>query len=462
MGEVGVPDDAYYGASTRRAVDNFPVAADLRGTRLLRALGMIKAAAARANEALGILDAETARAVAAAAEEVVAGAHDDQFVVGGDLFAAGLFQSGSGTSLNMNANEVIANRAAEILGAERGSGRVHPNDHVNAGQSSNDVIPTAIHVAAVGAVEEDLVPALDRLAVALGEKAAEFDPVVKSGRTHLMDATPVRLGQEFAGYAAQVRKGVERVRASLPGLLELALGGTATGTGLNAPPGLASAVIAALAERTGRPFVEAADHFEAQGARDAAVHASGALRTVAVSLTKIANDLRLLASGPQTGIGEIRLPPLQPGSSIMPGKVNPVVPEAVLQASAQVVGNDAAVAWGGAAGNLELNVMMPLIARNLLESIGLLAAAAEVLRTKCVVGVEAVEERAADLVGRNLAVVTALAPAVGYERAARVAERAAREGRPVRDVALEMELMPADELDTVLDLRRMTGGDGGP
>jgi len=387
---------------------------------------------------------------------VAAGEHDEQFLVGGGRFVTGLFQSGSGTSMNMNANEVIAGRATEILGD--GAAGIHPNDHVNAGQSSNDVIPTAIHVAAAIAITQDLVPALGRLADSLEAKAGEFDGVVKSGRTHLMDATPVRLGQEFGGYAAQVRKASARVESSLPDLLELALGGTAVGTGINAPEGFAADVIDGIAARTGLAFREAENHFEAQGSKDAAVQASGALKTAAVSLFKIANDLRWLASGPSSGIGEIRLPALQPGSSIMPGKVNPVVPEAVLQAAAQVVGNDAAVTWGGAGGNLELNVMMPLIARNLLESIGLLAVSADLLAARCVDGITADEDRAADLVGRNVIIVTALAPKIGYDRAAEIAKRASAEGRPVREVALEMGVLTEAELDAALDLRPMTDG----
>ena len=456
MGEIEVPDDARWGASTQRAIDNFPADHDRAGVRFIRTLGMIKAEAARANLDLGIVEPTAANAIASAADEVADGHHDEQFLVGGGVFVTGLFQSGSGTSMNMNANEVIASRANEIVGG--GPDRIHPNDHVNAGQSSNDVIPTAIHIAASIAVTEDLLPALGRLAAALEAKAVEFDGVVKSGRTHLMDATPVRLGQEFGGYAAQIRKAATRVEAALPDLLELALGGTAVGTGINAPDGFAASVIAGIADRTGLPFREASNHFEAQAARDAAVQASGALKTAAVSLFKIANDLRWLASGPSTGIGEIRLPSLQPGSSIMPGKVNPVIPEAVIQAAAQVIGNDAAITWGGANGNLELNVMMPLIARNLLESIGLLAVSASLLAAKCVDGITADEVRAADLVGRNVIIVTALAPKIGYDLAATVAKRAAAEGRPVRDVALEMDVLPEAELDATLDLYPMTEG----
>ncbi|MDX1691336.1 MAG: class II fumarate hydratase [Acidimicrobiia bacterium] len=451
MGEVRVPDDAYYGASTQRAVDNFPIS-DLRfGRRLVWALGLIKGAAAHVNEEMGIVDAEKADAIARAAEEVIEGVHDGQFVVD-------IFQTGSGTSSNMNANEVVANRATELLGGERGSKLVHPNDHVNAGQSSNDVIPTAIHVAAVATLREDTIPALVRLAEALEAKAEEFDPVVKSGRTHLMDATPVRLGQEFGGYAAQVRKGVERLEASLPGLEELALGGTAVGTGINAPEGFAAAVIARIAERTGYPFREADDHFEAQGAKDAAVFASGALKTVATSLFKIANDIRWLGSGPRTAIGEIGLPATQPGSSIMPGKVNPVMAEAVMQVVAQVIGNDAAVAWSGANGNFELNVMMPVLAHNLIESAELVATVSDAFREKCVEGIEANEERAADLLSRNIIIITALAPIIGYDEAAKVAKEAFASNRGVREVALEMEVLPEDELDRALDLYPMTEG----
>jgi len=459
MGEVTVPPGAYWGASSQRAIDNFPTGgADLLGRRLVWALGLIKSEAAAANRQLGVLEPAVAEAIGRAADEVAEGRHADQFVVAGPGFVAGLFQSGSGTSLNTNANEVIANRAAEILGRVPGSRVVHPNDQVNAGQSSNDVIPSALHVAAVAALREDLLPALDALARALEERAQAFDGVVKSGRTHLMDATPVRLGQEFGAYATQVRKGAQRVERALPALEELPLGGTAVGTGINAPPGFAARVIAGIASRTGFPFREAADHFEAQAARDGVVEASGVLKTVAVSLYKIANDLRWLASGPAGGIGEIRLPALQPGSSIMPGKVNPVIPEAVLQAAAQVVGNDAAVTWGGAAGNFELNAMLPLLARNLLESIGLLTVAARLLADRCVAGIEADEARAADLVGRNASIATALAPRIGYDRAAEVATRAAAEGRPVREVALEMGVLPEAELDALLDLRKLTGG----
>jgi fumarate hydratase class II len=451
MGEVQVPDGAYYGASTQRAVDNFPISNLRFGRTFIWALGLIKAAAAVTNEANGSVDPDLAAAIVSAAEQVMAGDLDDHFVLD-------IFQTGSGTSTNMNANEVIANRATEILGGELGSKLVHPNDHVNAGQSSNDAIPTAIHVAAVAGIEQNLLPALDALADSLDAKAVEFDGILKSGRTHLMDATPVRLGQEFGGYATQVRNGAERIRKVLPELLELALGGTAVGTGINAPDGFAAATIAEMARRSGYPFVEAPNHFEAQAAKDATVNASGALKTVAVSLFKIANDLRWLSSGPRTGIAEISLPSLQPGSSIMPGKVNPVIAEMMMQVAAQVIGNDTAVTWGGANGNFELNVMMPLIAHNLLESIDLLASGADVMRDKMVDGIEANEERAQWLLEQNVIIITALVPLIGYDRSAEVAKKAFAEGRGVREVALEMGVLPEDELNAALDLRPMTEG----
>jgi fumarate hydratase class II len=451
MGEVEVPTDAYYGASTQRAVDNFPISNLRFGRRFIWALGLIKGSAARVSGPAGYVDAGLAGVIADAADEVRDGRLDDQFVLD-------IFQTGSGTSTNTNANEVIANRAGEMLGGELGAKLVHPNDHVNFGQSSNDVIPTAIHVAAVAAMREDLVPALDRLAVGLAAKADEFSEVVKSGRTHLMDATPVTLGQEFGGYAAQVRNSRRRVVAVLPELEELALGGTAVGTGLNAPDGFAAAVIADMASITGYPFREADDHFEAQAAKDATVAASGALKTVAVALFKIANDLRWLSSGPRTGIAEIRLPSLQPGSSIMPGKVNPVMSEMVMQVSAQVVGNDAAVTWGGANGNFELNVMMPLIAHNLLESIALLGRAADVFLEKCVEGIEANVDRARDLAERNIIVVTALNPHIGYDKGAVAAKEAFATGRNVRDIVIEKGWLTEGQVDELLDIKRMTEG----
>jgi len=451
MGEVQVPEDAVYGASTQRAADNFPISALRFGRRFIWALGLVKAAAAETNREIGVIEADKADAIIAAAEEVMDGRYDEQFVVD-------IFQTGSGTSTNMNANEIIANRATELLGGDRGSKLVHPNDEVNASQSSNDVIPTAIHVAAVAAIEDDLLPALRELTAGLAAKAVEFDDVLKSGRTHLQDATPVRLGQEFGGYAAQVGLGVERVERVVPELAELALGGTAVGTGINAPEGFAAATIAAMSGRAGYELREAANHFEAQASKDAVVNASGALKTVAVSLFKIANDLRWLSSGPRNGIGEITLPSLQPGSSIMPGKVNPVIPEMTMQVAAQVIGNDTAITWGGANGNFELNVMMPMMTHNLLESIELLAAAARVLKDKCVDGIEANEARAAFLLDQNVIIVTALVPLIGYDKAAEVTKKAFAEGRGVREVALELEVLPPDELDAALDVRPMTEG----
>ncbi|GMQ97720.1 MAG: class II fumarate hydratase [Acidimicrobiia bacterium] len=451
MGDVPVPDGAYYGASTQRAIENFPIS-DLRfGRTFIWALGLIKASAAVTNSSMGLIDAEKADAIIEAAQEVMDGSLDEHFVLD-------IFQTGSGTSTNMNANEVIANRASEILGSPLGSKLVHPNDHVNASQSSNDTIPTAIHVAAVAGIERNLLPALDALAASLEAKATEFDDILKSGRTHLMDATPVRLGQEFGGYAAQVANGAKRVRKILPELLELALGGTAVGTGINAPDGFPAGTIAEMARRSGYEFNEAPNHFEAQAAKDAAVNASGVLKTVAVSLFKIANDLRWMSSGPRTGIAEITLPSLQPGSSIMPGKVNPVIAEMMMQVASQVIGNDTAITWGGANGNFELNVMMPLIAHNLLESIDLLSSAANVMRDKMVDGIEADPERAQWLLEQNVIIITALVPVIGYDKSAEVAKRAFKEGRGVREVALEMKVLPEDELNAALDLRPMTEG----
>ena len=451
MGEVRVPADALYGASTQRAKDNFPISGIGFSRRFIWALGLIKGSAATVSGEAGNLDPAVAEAIRNAADEVMAGDLDQHFVLD-------IFQTGSGTSTNTNANEVIANRATLAMGGELGSKLVHPNDHVNFGQSSNDVIPTAIHVAAVAAIREDLLPTLDRLAEALARKGEEFADVVKSGRTHLMDATPVTLGQEFSGFAAQVRKGAERVRSVVAGLEELALGGTAVGTGINAPEGFAAATIALMAERTGYPFREADDHFEAQGAKDAVVMASGALKTVAVALFKIANDIRFLGSGPTSGLAEIRIPDLQPGSSIMPGKVNPVMSEMLMQVSAQVVGNDATVTWCGANGNFELNVMMPVMAHALLQSIEILANGAATFRARCVEGIEANEERARELVERNAIVVTALNPYIGYDAGAKIAKEAVATGRSVRELVLEQGLMSEEELDAALDIKKMTEG----
>jgi fumarate hydratase class II len=451
MGEVRVPAAAKWRAQTQRAVENFPISGRRLSPAHIAALARVKGAAARVNGELGVLDAELAAAIGAAADEVAAGRYDDQFPVD-------VFQTGSGTSSNMNANEVIATLAAERLGRD-----VHPNDHVNASQSSNDVFPSSVHIAATAAVCDELTPALTELAGALTAKAAEFADVVKAGRTHLMDATPVTLGQEFGGYAAQVRRGLDRLDAALPRLAELPLGGTAVGTGINTPPEFAARVIAELRAATGLPLTEARDHFEAQGARDALVETSGVLRTIAVSLTKICNDLRWMGSGPRAGLAEIALPDLQPGSSIMPGKVNPVVPEAVCQVCAQVIGNDAAIAFGGAAGNFELNVMVPMIARNLLESITLLANASRLLAVRCVAGITADVERSREYAESSTAIVTPLARYLGYEEAARVAKQALAEHVTIRQAVLDRGhvadgTLTEAQLDAALDVLGMTRG----
>ncbi|MEU9165210.1 class II fumarate hydratase [Streptomyces sp. NPDC048424] len=449
MGDVRVPRHAKWRAQTQRAVENFPVSGQRLERAHIEALARIKAAAAAVNAKLGVVDQDVADAIRSAAAEVADGRWDDHFPVD-------VFQTGSGTSSNMNTNEVIATLATERLGRE-----VHPNDHVNASQSSNDVFPSSIHIAATAAVTGELIPALEHLAAALERKAAEFAQVVKAGRTHLMDATPVTLGQEFGGYAAQIRYGVERLRACLPRLAELPLGGTAVGTGINTPPGFSAAVIAEVAAATGLPLTEARDHFEAQGARDALVETSGMLRTVAVSLTKISNDLRWMASGPRTGLAEINLPDLQPGSSIMPGKVNPVVPEAVLMVAAQVMGNDATVAVAGAAGNFELNVMLPVMARNLLESIRLLGSASRLLADRTVDGITANEARAREYAESSPSVVTPLNRYIGYEEAAKVAKRSLAERKTIREVVLESGYvergdLTLEQLDEALDVLRMT------
>ncbi|MFH8516694.1 class II fumarate hydratase [Streptomyces gelaticus] len=449
MGEVRVPADAKWRAQTQRAVENFPVSGQRLERAHIEALARIKAAAAKVNAELEVLDPEIAAAIQEAAAEVASGRWDDHFPVD-------VFQTGSGTSSNMNTNEVVATLATERLGRE-----VHPNDHVNASQSSNDVFPSSIHIAATAAVTGDLIPALEHLASSLERKSAEFATVVKSGRTHLMDATPVTLGQEFGGYAAQIRYGVERLRASLPRLAELPLGGTAVGTGINTPPGFSAAVIAEVARTTGLPLTEARDHFEAQGARDGLVETSGQLRTIAVSLTKISNDLRWMASGPRTGLAEINLPDLQPGSSIMPGKVNPVVPEAVLMVAAQVTGNDVTVATAGAAGNFELNVMLPVIAKNLLESVRLLANASRLLADRTVDGITANAERAREYAESSPSVVTPLNKYIGYEEAAKVAKKSLAQRRTIREVVLESGYvergdLTVEQLDEALDVLRMT------
>ena len=449
MGEVRVPAAAKWRAQTQRAVENFPISGRPLEPSLIRALALIKAAAATVNAELGVIEPAMADAIRAAALEVADGRHDAQFPID-------VFQTGSGTSSNMNANEVIATLAAERLGAS-----VHPNDHVNASQSSNDVFPSSIHVAATEAVVHDLLPALDRLASALERKAIEFGDVVKSGRTHLMDATPVTLGQEFGGYAAQVRRGSERLASTLPRVAELPLGGTAVGTGINTPAGFAARVIAELRQETGLELSEARDHFEAQGARDGLVELSGQLRTIAVSLTKVANDIRWMGSGPRAGLAEISLPDLQPGSSIMPGKVNPVLAEALLMVCAQVVGNDATVAWSGAAGNFELNVMMPVIARNVLESVRLLAAASRVFADRCVDGITANVERAREYAEGSASIVTPLNRYIGYEEAAKVAKQALSERRTIREIVIERGhvrdgRLTEEQLDAALDVLGMT------
>lgn len=446
MGEVAVPADARWGAQTQRAVDNFPISGLRLRPELIAALGAVKAAVAAANVSLGVLDADVGEAVAAAAGEVAAGRWYDHFPVD-------VFQTGSGTSSNMNANEVVASLASERLGRA-----VHPNDHVNASQSSNDVFPTAVHLAAAGGIVHRLVPALGRLAATLGTKADEMGGVVKAGRTHLMDATPVTLGQELGGYRAAVDKGIDRLVACLPRLGELALGGTAVGTGVNAPPGFAALAVERLAASTGLALVEASNHFEAQGGRDALVEASGAVRTVAISLSRIANDLRLLASGPRAGLAEIHLPDLQPGSSIMPGKVNPVLCEAVVSVAARVVGNDATVAWGGVAGALELNTAMPVMAHALLESIAVVAVVADLFAGRCVAGIEADVDRCRAYAESSPAIATALNPYIGYESAAEVARAALDEGKTLRQVVVERGLLSADEADRVLDVEAMARG----
>jgi fumarate hydratase class II len=449
LGEMRVPADALWGAQTQRAVENFPISG-LRFPRpFIAALGMIKKAAAETNAELGLLDAAIAADVARAADEVVAGSLDTHFVLD-------IFQTGSGTSTNMNANEVIANRAIQLRGGAIGGKGVHPNDHVNAGQSSNDVIPTAMQVAACVEIERELLPALVHLRAALVAKAQAFDAIVKSGRTHLMDATPVRLGQVFGGFAAQVEQGIRRVREGAGDLAELPLGGTAVGTGINTHPAFAAGAIERISAATGITFREAANHFERQATRDTIVYAHGALHTIAVSLTKIANDLRLMASGPRAGLAEISLPSIQPGSSIMPGKVNPVIPEAVTMVAAQVMGNHTTITMGGLGSFFELNVMMPVMSYALLQSVHLLARASRVLADTCVAGITANEARCRELLERNLSLATALAPRIGYDAAAQIAKDAFREGRTAREVARERGVLPEDELDRVLDARAMT------
>lgn len=449
LGEVRVPADALWKAQTQRAIENFPISGTPIEGEQIRALAQIKAACAQANAELGVIDQDLADAISAAAKEVTAGQHHDQFPID-------VFQTGSGTSSNMNTNEVLATLATATLGRD-----VHPNDHVNASQSSNDVFPTSIHVAATAAARHTLIPSLAHLATALEAKSAEFATVVKAGRTHLMDATPVTLGQEFGGYAAQVRRGIERVASALPRVAEVPLGGTAVGTGINTPPGFSQRVIEILAASTGLPLTEAVDHFEAQGARDGLVEMSGQLRTIAVSLTKICNDLRWMGSGPMTGLAEIHLPDLQPGSSIMPGKVNPVLPEAALMVCSQVIGNDATIAAAGASGSFELNVQMPLIGKNLLESMRLLANVSRLLADRCIDGITADVERNRRLAESSPSVVTPLNRFIGYENAAAIAKKAVKERKTIREVVIAEgyvargDISEAD-LDAALDVMRMT------
>ncbi len=449
LGEMQVPADALYGAQTQRAVLNFPISGIRFSRPFIKALGIVKQAAAQANRDMGLLDQEKAAVIIESAQQVIDGKLDDQFVLD-------IFQTGSGTSTNMNANEVIANLCAEKLSGDRGSKLIHPNDHVNMSQSSNDVIPTVMHVAARVSIEHELVPALSALHDSLHAKAIEFDDVLKSGRTHLMDATPVRLGQEFAGYATQVRKGIQRVQAASNELAELPLGGTATGTGINCPPGFPEKAIAYISTATGLSFYEAENHFEAQSAKDAYVNASGALNTLAVSLMKIVNDLRHLASGPTSGLAEIRLPAIQPGSSIMPGKVNPVMSEAVMMVCARVMGNHTTITISGTHGNFELNVMMPVMAHAMLESISILTGACNAFRVNCLEGIEADRERCRQLLELNPSIATALNSAIGYDQAAKVAKKSASERKSVREAAKEMGLLSDEQLDEYLNVRDMT------
>jgi fumarate hydratase class II len=449
MGEVLVPADALWGAQTQRAVDNFPISGVRIDPAVISALARIKASAARVNSRLGVVEKDVAEAVAGAALRIADGEYADQFPID-------VFQTGSGTSTNMNVNEVVAALASRDLGR-----KVHPNDHVNASQSSNDTVPTAVHVAATGAVVHDLLPALGGLAASFEGLSVRTKDVVKAGRTHLMDATPVTLGQEFGGHAAQIRRAIERLEGTLPRVAEVPLGGTAVGTGINTPPGFSVAVIADLASSTGLPITEARNHFEAHGSRDALVELSGALRGLAVSLTKICNDLRWMSSGPNAGLGEIHLPDLQPGSSIMPGKVNPVIPEAVLQICAQVVGHDATLAWAGASGNFELNVMVPVISRSLLEQIRLLTRGSALLAERVVDGIEPDERRSRELAESSPSIVTPLARPLGYEAAAKIAKHAVAERITVKAAAIALGVvergeLTEEELDRLLDVSSMT------
>ena len=450
LGEIHIPDEALWGAQTQRALENFPISGQRFSRRFIQALGEVKRACAQTNMHLGLLETDPGEAILTASREVIEGTWDDQFPVD-------IFQTGSGTSTNMNANEVIANRAIQLLGGQVGTKHpVHPNDHVNMSQSSNDVIPTAIHVAVVLALRDELIPASHRMAEALEVKASDFDHIIKTGRTHLQDATPVRLGQSFGAFATQMKKSVERASRAMDTLRELPLGGTAVGTGMNCPVNFAEQAIEDLNQSLGTDFVEAHNHMEANAARDALVEVSGELKTIAVSLTKIANDIRWLGSGPRSGLGELRLPATQPGSSIMPGKVNPVMAEALIMVAAQVIGHDAAITLGGLGSHFELNTMMPLMAHNLLNSIEWMAHGIVAFTDHCLKGLEANEERCTETVERNLALATALGPVIGYDRAAEISKEAYRTGRTVREVALEMTALPPEKLDAILDVRSMT------
>jgi fumarate hydratase class II len=450
MGSMEIPEGNLWGAQTQRAVENFRISGLQFGNYFIRALGQVKRACAHANMDLGLLDRDLGQAIVGACDEVIRGELDDQFPVD-------IFQTGSGTSTNMNANEVIANRAIQLLGGEVGDrSLIHPNDHVNMSQSSNDVIPTVIHVAGTISINQKLIPALASLQAALDGKAKAFDRIVKTGRTHLQDATPIRLGQEFAGYATQIKKSQARAKRALDALQELPLGGTAVGTGLNRPAEFPEIAISYLNEALKTNFLEAQDHIEANAARDGIVEASGQLKTIAVSLAKIANDIRWLGSGPRSGLGELQLPAVQPGSSIMPGKVNPVMAEALIMVTAQVIGHDMAITQGGLGSYFELNLMMPLLAYNLLRSIEWMANAVSAFAERCVLGIEADEARCQELLDRNLSLVTGLAPVIGYDRAAAISKEAYRTGRTIREVALDWKVLPIEELDNALDPRRMT------
>ena len=450
MGDMQIPDDAYYGAQTQRAVENFPISSITISKSMIQALGKIKRSAAIVNHELGLLDDDRKNAIVQAADEIIEGKLDRQFPVD-------IYQTGSGTSSNMNCNEILSNRASEIMGGKIGAkDPVHPNDHVNLGQSSNDVIPTAIHIAANTMLEEELIPALQNLANELDKKATAFSDIVKIGRTHLQDATPITLGQEFSGYAQMVKNGIKRIQNAQGFLSELALGGTAVGTGINTKAQFGTHMAKEITRFTGIPFVEASNHFEAQGAQDAAVETSGALKTIAVSLSKIANDIRWLGSGPRAGLGELILPAVQPGSSIMPGKTNPVICEAMIQACAQVIGNDLAITIGGQGGVFELNLMLPLIAHNLTNSITILSNGTIVFTEKLIIGLKANKEKCAGYIEGSLAMCTSLAPVIGYDKAAEIAYKAYNSGKTVREIAIEENVLDKDKLNELLDPLSMT------